>query len=146
MNCIYSRTQLRSVRQYLREENQRIAETSTVGHFVLTPEQEEAEFQRCLQENDKWNKEVALIREQRLARELQEKAEYVKERLRLAQEREEEQMEKIEALVRKEKVWSISTTTLRFSVKNIIIYCFSFYFFLGTFQDIYYPRKSRRSN
>lgn len=77
---------------------------------MLTPEQEEAEFQRCLQENDKWNKEVALIREQRLARELQEKAEYVKERLRLAQEREEERMEQIEALVRKEKVRSISTT------------------------------------
>lgn len=98
-----NRTQLRSVRQYLREENQRIAETSSAGHFVLTAEQEEAEFQRCLQENEKWNQEIAVIREKRLAKERQEKEEYVKERLRMAREREEERMEKIEALVKKEK-------------------------------------------
>uniref|UniRef100_A0A1L8ECS9 Small ribosomal subunit protein mS26 n=1 Tax=Haematobia irritans TaxID=7368 RepID=A0A1L8ECS9_HAEIR len=97
------KTQLRSVRQYLREENQRIAETSTADHFVLTPEQEEADFQRCLQENEKWNREVALIREARLAKERQAKAEYVQERLSLAEEREEERMQKIEALVRKQK-------------------------------------------
>lgn len=95
---------MRSVRQYLREENQRIAETSTAGHFVLTAEQEEAEFQRCLQLNDKWNQEIALIREQRLAKERQEKIQYVQERLRAAEEREEERMEQIEELVRKEKV------------------------------------------
>lgn len=99
-----ARTQLRSVRQFLREENIRLDETSTADHFVLTPEQEEAEFQRCLQENEKWNREIALIREQRLAKEREEKAKYVEERLRLAREREEERMEKIEALVKKEKV------------------------------------------
>ncbi|TMW40271.1 hypothetical protein DOY81_014649, partial [Sarcophaga bullata] len=77
-------TQLRSVRQYLREENQRIAETSSAGHFVLTAEQEEAEFQRYLQEKDKWNQEISLIQEQRLAKERQEKEQYVKERLQMA--------------------------------------------------------------
>lgn len=92
------------MRQYLREENQRLHETSTADHFVLTAEQEEAEFQRCLQENKQWNQEIEAIREQRLAKEKQEKADYVKERLRLAQEREEERMEKIEALVKKQKV------------------------------------------
>lgn len=96
------------MRLFLREENQRLDETSTAGHFVLTAEQEEAEFQRCLQENEKWNKEIAAIRELRLAKESQEKSQYVKERLRLAQEREEERMEKIEALVKKEKVFFIN--------------------------------------
>ncbi|XP_013108427.1 small ribosomal subunit protein mS26 [Stomoxys calcitrans] len=97
------KTQLRSVRQYLREENQRIAETSTADHFVLTPEQEEADFQRCLKENENWNQEIALIREARLAKERQTKVDYVQERLRLAEQREEEKMEKIEDLVRKQK-------------------------------------------
>lgn len=96
----------------MREENQRIAETSSADHFVLTPEQEEAEFQRCLQENEKWNREVAALREQRLAREHQEKQQYVQERLRLAEEREEERMEKIEALVRKEKVKQLKTGSI----------------------------------
>lgn len=98
------RTQLRSVRQFFREENERLDMTSTAGHFVLTAEEEEAELQRCLLENEMWNKEIAVIREHRLAKEMQEKAEYVHERLRAAKEREEVKLEKIETLVKQQKV------------------------------------------
>lgn len=121
----YCRTQLRSVRQYLREENQRIAETSTAGHFVLTTEQEEAEFQRCLQMNEKWNQEIGAIREQRLAKERHERVEHIRERLRVSQEREEERMEQIEALVKKEKVRAHIFHTIR--MITILHSFFSFY-------------------
>uniref|UniRef100_A0A1A9X0Z4 Small ribosomal subunit protein mS26 n=1 Tax=Glossina brevipalpis TaxID=37001 RepID=A0A1A9X0Z4_9MUSC len=97
------RTQMRSLRRYLIEENQRIAETTTTDHFVLTAEQEEEEFHRCLQENEKWNKEINTIRELRLAKEREERKIYVEEKLQLAEERKEEHMQRIESLVRKEK-------------------------------------------
>uniref|UniRef100_A0A1A9V554 Small ribosomal subunit protein mS26 n=1 Tax=Glossina austeni TaxID=7395 RepID=A0A1A9V554_GLOAU len=97
------RTQMRSIRQYLREENQRIAETTTTDHIALTPKQEEEEFNRCLQENEKWNNEINKIRELRLAKEREETKAYVQEKLRLAEEREEEKMQRIESLVKKEK-------------------------------------------
>uniref|UniRef100_D3TRB7 Small ribosomal subunit protein mS26 n=1 Tax=Glossina morsitans morsitans TaxID=37546 RepID=D3TRB7_GLOMM len=97
------RTQMRSIRLYLREENQRIAETTTMDHIALTPQQEEEEFNRCLQENEKWNNEINKIRELRLAKEREETKAYVQEKLRLAEEREEELMQRIESLVKKEK-------------------------------------------
>lgn len=143
------KTQLRSVRQYLREENQRIAETSTAGHFVLTTEQEEAEFQRCLQENNKWNQEIAAIRELRLATEQHEKAEYVKERLSLAQEREEERMEKIEALVKKEKELSKSFITrenLDAAIEHALANPIDYNFSIDSHGNIYRGRTNTPGN
>nr|XP_016937603.1 probable 28S ribosomal protein S26, mitochondrial [Drosophila suzukii] len=87
------KTQLRSVRQFLREENVRIDETSTVDHIVLTPEQEEAEFQKCIEANAAWNAAIAKERDQRLAKEREEKVAYVQERLEARQVREEERKE-----------------------------------------------------
>ncbi|XP_016937603.3 small ribosomal subunit protein mS26 [Drosophila suzukii] len=87
------KTQLRSVRQFLREENVRIDETSTVDHIVLTPEQEEAEFQKCIEANAAWNAAIARERDQRLAKEREEKVAYVQERLEARQVREEERRE-----------------------------------------------------
>ncbi|XP_037721525.1 probable 28S ribosomal protein S26, mitochondrial [Drosophila subpulchrella] len=87
------KTQLRSVRQFLREENVRHDETSTVDHIVLTPEQEEAEFQKCIDANAAWNAAIAKERDQRLAKEREEKVAYVQERLEARQVREEERKE-----------------------------------------------------
>ncbi|XP_058976244.1 small ribosomal subunit protein mS26-like [Musca domestica] len=143
------KTQLRSVRQYLREENQRIAETSSADHFVLTPEQEEAEFQRCLQENEKWNREVAALREQRLAREHQEKQQYVQERLRLAEEREEERMEKIEALVRKEKELSktfITRENLDAAIEQALANPIDYNFSIDLQGNLYHGRSTTPGN
>jgi len=81
------------VRQFLREENVRIDETSTVDHIVLTPEQEEAEFQKCIEANAAWNAAIAKERDQRLAKEREEKVAYVQERLEARQVREEERKE-----------------------------------------------------
>ncbi|XP_065359745.1 small ribosomal subunit protein mS26 [Calliphora vicina] len=143
------KTQLRSVRLFLREENQRLDETSTAGHFVLTAEQEEAEFQRCLQENQKWNQEIAAIREQRLAKESQEKSEYVKERLRLAQEREEERMEKIEALVKKEKELSktfITRENLEVAIEQALANPVDYNFAIDMRGNIYRGRTNTPGN
>ncbi|XP_037815995.1 probable 28S ribosomal protein S26, mitochondrial [Lucilia sericata] len=143
------KTQLRSVRQYLREENQRLDETSTAGHFVLTAEQEEAEFQRCLQENEKWNQEIALMREQRLAKEKQEKAEYIKERLRLAKEREEERMEQIEALVKKEKELSktfITRENLETAIEQALANPVDYNFSIDLHGNMYQGRTNTPGN
>lgn len=56
-------------------------ETSTADHIVLTPEKEEEEFQRCLNENVAWNAKIASERDVRLAKEREEKVAYVQERL-----------------------------------------------------------------
>ncbi|XP_023170641.2 probable 28S ribosomal protein S26, mitochondrial [Drosophila hydei] len=94
------KTQLRSVRQYLREEVVRQQETSTADHIVLTPEQEEAEFQRCVEINAAWNAKIAIEREKRLAKEREEKVAYVQERLDARRVREEERRERADERVR----------------------------------------------
>lgn len=97
-----SRTQLRSVRQFLREEVVRHEETSTADHIVLTPEQEEAEFQKCLDVNAAWNAAIAKERDQRLAKEREDKVAYVQERLEARQLREEERREQANQRVLRE--------------------------------------------
>ncbi|TDG47637.1 hypothetical protein AWZ03_005935 [Drosophila navojoa] len=96
------KTQLRSVRQFLREEVVRQQETSTADHIVLTPEQEEAEFQRCVEVNAAWNAKIAKEREVRLAKEREEKVAYVQERLEAGKLREEERRERADERVRYE--------------------------------------------
>ncbi|XP_055905043.1 probable 28S ribosomal protein S26, mitochondrial [Eupeodes corollae] len=97
------KTQMRSMRMYLREESQRIRETSTADHLVMSVEEEEAEFQRCLNLNKEWNDQIAAERNLRLEKENAAKREYIKERLELAKEREEDRLQRIEEIVRKEK-------------------------------------------
>ncbi|KAH8260888.1 hypothetical protein KR044_000019 [Drosophila immigrans] len=96
------KTQLRSVRQYLRAEVIRHEETSTADHIVLTPEQEEAEFQQCIDINAAWNAKIAGERELRLAKERDEKIAYVQERLEAGKLREEERRERADEHVRRE--------------------------------------------
>lgn len=98
------KTQMRSLMQYFREEAKRIEKTSTADHIVLTPEQQEAEFQRCMSLNDEWNVKLNAERNERLEKERQERASYIRERVELAKVREEERMEQIEAIVKREKV------------------------------------------
>ncbi|XP_017072219.1 probable 28S ribosomal protein S26, mitochondrial [Drosophila eugracilis] len=93
------KTQLRSVRQFLREEVIHHEETSTADHIVLTVEQEEAEFQKCLEANAAWNAAIAKERDQRLAKEREEKVAYVQERLEARQVREEERREQAQQRV-----------------------------------------------
>lgn len=94
---------MRSLRQYLREEVLRLNVTSTADHIVLTPEQEEAEFARCMQENEAWNHKISVERNERLLKERAQQAAKIRERLEAARVREEERMERIEEIVRREK-------------------------------------------
>ncbi|EDV39264.1 uncharacterized protein Dana_GF24580 [Drosophila ananassae] len=96
------KTQLRSVRQFLREEVVRHEETSTADHIVLTPEQEEAEFLKCVDINATWNAKIAKERDQRLAKEREDKVAYVQERLEARQLREEERREQANLRVLRE--------------------------------------------
>ncbi|KAL7732947.1 hypothetical protein ACLKA6_002761 [Drosophila palustris] len=96
------KTQLRSVRQYLREEVIHNQETSTADHIVLTPEQEEAEFQHCMDVNAAWNAKIASERDARLAKEREEKVAYVQERLDAGKLRDEERRERVNERIRQE--------------------------------------------
>ncbi|XP_017491872.1 PREDICTED: probable 28S ribosomal protein S26, mitochondrial isoform X2 [Rhagoletis zephyria] len=95
--------QMRSIRQYLREEVLRLNVTTTADHIVLTPEQEEAEFQRCMQENEVWNQAIAAERNARLQKDRERQAGEIRERLDAARLREEERLERAEEIVRREK-------------------------------------------
>lgn len=77
-------------------------ETSTADHIVLTPEQEEAEFLKCVDINATWNAKIAKERDQRLAKEREEKVAYVQERLEARQLREEERREQANLRVLRE--------------------------------------------
>lgn len=96
-------TKMRAVRHYLAEETKLRYATSSADHLVVTAEEAEREFQECLAENDRWNKEIALIREKRLHEEREEKKNLILTRLDAKEERDRENRVKAEERVRLEK-------------------------------------------
>lgn len=109
------RTLIRAVRSYLMEEVQTKRLTSSADHLVVTPEEEQAQFEACLRANDEWNSKIAGERELRLNAQLAERREYIATRLELKEEREREALQAAEEIVRKEKVChSISLLEIRF--------------------------------
>lgn len=95
--------QMRSLMQYFREEAKIKEQTSSADNIILSPEQEEEEFQRCMQENESWNAKIAQERELRLQNQRQQTAKAVQEHIEQAKAEEEERLAKIEAIVRREK-------------------------------------------
>lgn len=77
-------------------------ETSTADHIVLTPEKEEEEFQRCLDENAAWNAIIASERNVRLANEREAKVAYVQERLDAYKLSQEERIERADKRIQYE--------------------------------------------
>jgi small subunit ribosomal protein S26 len=71
---------------------------------ALEETKNEAEHQKCLKENEEWNKEVALLREQRLLQMQEARRESILAKLVASEERQKEQREKAEQMVREEKV------------------------------------------
>jgi small subunit ribosomal protein S26 len=72
---------------------------------ALEETKNEAEHhQQCLKENEEWNKEVALLREQRLSQVQEARRESILAKLVAFEERQKERMEKAEQMVREEKV------------------------------------------
>lgn len=95
---------MRSLRLFLREEHERLIKTSTSEHFVLAKEDEEAEYQRCVEINDKWNQKVALLRSERLEKEKLDIIRQAEETIEEAMEKERIKLSKIEERVSREKV------------------------------------------
>lgn len=103
-----SRTQMRSVRAFLREE---VAFKEIQVAQELTPADEEAEYQRRSEINDEWNFEISKIRDARIAKENAERREFIKSRLEAKNIRERDEAEKIEAMVRRQKEQSSTFIT-----------------------------------
>lgn len=97
------KTQLRAVRGYLMTEAQEREATSTSDHLIISPEEMEQEFIKAFELNDQWNKDIALVRDQRLAKEREAKRELILQRLDAKQERLELHQQSIEEQVRIEK-------------------------------------------
>lgn len=95
---------MRAVRSYLFQEVRVNKATSTADHVIVTPEEEAADLQRCIELNAAWNASIAEIRNKRLEKEMIERQEYILSRLELKREREEREMLKAEEMVRLEKV------------------------------------------
>jgi small subunit ribosomal protein S26 len=91
---------MRSIRLFFRQEVKR---KEQIVAQELTPADEEAEFQRCSSINDQWNLEIAKIRNERLAKENAERAEFIKSRLEAKKIRDEENLRKVDAIVKREK-------------------------------------------
>lgn len=91
---------MRSVRAFFREEVQR---RKIIVAQELTPADEEAEYQRCSSINDKWNFEIAKRRDARLIQENAERREHILKRLDAKKIRDKNELEQIEARVRREK-------------------------------------------
>lgn len=95
---------MRAVRAFLREDYMIKSKLSSSDHIILTPEQEDEEFLRIKNANDEWNFEISKIRDARVARENAERKDFIMQRLDLKITREEQERERIEEIVRKEKV------------------------------------------
>lgn len=95
---------MRAIRSYLIEECRVQQLTSSADHLVVTPEEELAEFEESNRLNAEWNAAIAVEREQRLARKLAERKEFILKRLELKEEREAAALQEAEEIVRREKV------------------------------------------
>lgn len=78
--------------------------TSTADHVIVTPEEEAAEMQQCIELNNAWNESIAELRNKRLEQAMNERKEFILSRLELKREREEEARRAAEEVVRLEKV------------------------------------------
>ncbi|KAL5293060.1 mRpS26 family protein [Megaselia abdita] len=140
------RTQMRSVRLFLREEAQRIRQTSSADHLVMTPEEEEAEFQKCVAINDEWNKKISEERNQRLEADLQKTKEFVDERLEAFRERKEEHIENIDAIVKAEKEMAktfITREKLDEAIETALANPIDYNFSIDLKRNMYHGRLTR---
>lgn len=105
------KTQLRAVRGFLMADTNAREATSTADHLIISPEQMEEEFRQCSEVNDKWNAEIAQVRNQRLAMEREAQRELILQRLDALKDRTASRRVSAEELVRleKERVKSLIT-------------------------------------
>lgn len=91
---------------YFRKQLEHELEMSYTGHEVIQEitNKEEALWLKCIDINDNWNAEVAVARDERLAKERETQREFILEQLVQKEEEKKQQFEAIEEIVRLEKV------------------------------------------
>lgn len=82
-------------------------EKSYTGHEVLQEiaDKEEALWTKCIDINENWNAEVAIAREERLAKEREARRENILAQLIEKEEEKKRKFEEIEQIIRLEKVF-----------------------------------------
>jgi hypothetical protein len=73
-----------------------------------------------MKENEEWNKQVALLREERLTKVQEARKESILMKLIASEERQKEQLEKAEQIVREQKVISLCLTILKYEYNNTV--------------------------
>lgn len=96
-------TQMKAVRRFLMDEVEASKLVSRAGMIIQTPEEEAAEWEEIQRINDDWNRQVADVRDKRLAEEREQRRNFILERLVAKEQREQEKREQVEARVRLEK-------------------------------------------
>lgn len=91
---------MKSTLGFLRDE---VARKKELVKQSFTPTDEEAEFEKCLEINAKWNAEIAQIRDKRIAEEREKRFVYIQERLELKAQNEKLMQAKFEEKVKKQK-------------------------------------------
>lgn len=91
-------------RNYFAREFRESSATSSAA--LLEAKDEEEKHQLCMKENEEWNKQVALLREQRLIRLQEAREESILVKKIAFEARQKERLEMAEQLVREEKVIS----------------------------------------
>lgn len=112
-------------------------ETSYTGQEVLQEiaNKEEALWAKCIQINENWNAEVAIARDERLAKEREAQRKIILAQLIEKEEEKKQKLEAIEEIVRLEKVCICLTYKLYVIVFNI---CTCMYlFFLGKIKNLH---------
>lgn len=94
-------THMRAVRKYFAQEFRESSATSLAA--LLETKDEEEKHLLCMKENEEWNKQVALLREQRLIKLQEARQESILAKKVAFEERQKEWLEKAEQLVREEK-------------------------------------------
>ncbi|XP_037038724.1 probable 28S ribosomal protein S26, mitochondrial [Bradysia coprophila] len=139
------KTQVKAVRLYLIEEIKLKKASSTADHVVITPEEEAADMQHCIELNNAWNASIAELRNKRLEQQMIERQEVILQQLELKREREEEERRAAEEVVRLEKERS-KTYILREDLDQAIEYALAhpvdYNFALNLNGDIFNGRVS----
>ncbi|XP_055642688.1 probable 28S ribosomal protein S26, mitochondrial [Toxorhynchites rutilus septentrionalis] len=104
-------TQMKAVRSFLINEVEAFKLVSRAGMVIQTQEEEAAEWEEIQRINDDWNKQIAAIRDERLANEREHRNNYILERLAAKEQRDLDRLKLIEDRVRYEQEQAVNFIT-----------------------------------
>jgi len=123
------RTNMRSLREYFKEQ---LAAQSTGAEVIEERKQKEIEQHKwCIKENEKWNIEIAKLREERLAKDAVAREEKILQKILAHEKMQSEMLDEINATVRREKEASKTFITpenineaIEVALQNVVDYNF----------------------